>query len=139
MDKQLVAEKLEALRRCIRRIKQKSAHTAEELVLDFDKQDIISLNLTRAIQICVDIASHIITGSELTAPSTMAESFDSLVTLGLIDKEIAESLKSAVGFRNIAIHNYHTIDWKIVYHITQDKLDDFKIFTQNIEDHLSLD
>ena len=37
-------------------------------------------------------------------------------------------MKKAVGFRNIAIHNYDAIDWHIVHSICQRNLDDFRDF-----------
>lgn len=50
MDKQVVEQKLESLRRCIERIHDKQPLSAKELETDFDKQDIVSLNLSRAVQ-----------------------------------------------------------------------------------------
>ena len=49
MDQSLIEEKLEALQRCIRRIEEKRPSAAKILATDSDLQDIISLNLTRAV------------------------------------------------------------------------------------------
>jgi uncharacterized protein YutE (UPF0331/DUF86 family) len=38
----------------------------------------------------------------------------------------------AVGFRNIAVHNYQEIDWEIVFNICYHKLDDCRVFAQAI-------
>lgn len=54
MDRLILEEKLESLRRCVRRLEDKRATTAAALRLDVDRQDIIALNLTRAMQLCVD-------------------------------------------------------------------------------------
>ncbi len=59
MDRRLINEKLEGLRRCIDRIVEKLPTTAAVLAADLDLQDIITLNLTRAVQRCVDIATHL--------------------------------------------------------------------------------
>ncbi|MCL7943641.1 hypothetical protein [Marinobacter sp. ATCH36] len=58
MDEQLVAQKLESLRRCIQRVESRLPEDLDALLVDLDAQDIVSLNLTRAVQMCVDIASH---------------------------------------------------------------------------------
>lgn len=55
MDRQLIEEKLESLRRCIQRVEDKCPDTVDQLELDLDAQGIVSLNLTRAVQITVDI------------------------------------------------------------------------------------
>jgi uncharacterized protein YutE (UPF0331/DUF86 family) len=41
-------------------------------------------------------------------------------------------LKGAVGFRNIAVHNYRTIDWQIVFSIIHEHLDDFRQYAKAI-------
>ena len=132
MDKGLIEEKLESLRRCVKRMADKRPATEEGFEADQDLQDIISLNLTRAVQLCVDIAAHIISESESRPPGTMAEAFDTLQRAGIIDEDIALRMKKAVGFRNIAVHNYQEIDWKIVFSIIHQNLDDFKQFAKQI-------
>lgn len=57
MDRLILAEKLEALRRCVRRVEARRTKTVEALQGDPDRQDILALNLTRAVQLCVDMAA----------------------------------------------------------------------------------
>lgn len=130
MDEIILAEKLESLRRCVKRLEDKRVSSAAELRDDIDRQDILSLNLTRAVQLCVDMAAHIIATTEEPAPSTMGEAFDGLGRLGLIDDSLRYHLKAAVGFRNVSVHAYQAIDWDIVHAITWQHLDDFRAFAQ---------
>lgn len=58
MDWHLIEQKLESLRRCVRRVAEKCPNHADALAKDFDAQDILALNLTRAVQLCVDIGAH---------------------------------------------------------------------------------
>ena len=37
-------------------------------------------------------------------------------------------MKKAVGFRNIAVHNYESINWAIVFAIATEHLKDFEEF-----------
>jgi len=46
----VIEEKLESLRRCLSRIEDKCPVNVAELEKDVDVQDIITLNLTRAVQ-----------------------------------------------------------------------------------------
>ena len=95
-------------------------------------QDIIALNLQRAIQLCVDLAAHVIADTAARAPSTMAENFEILKNLSVIGPELATRLTKAVGFRNIAVHSYQDIDWKIVFHICRDNLGDFRALAKAV-------
>lgn len=128
MDREVVEQKLESLRRCLRRIETKCPAEASMLAADIDLQDIISLNLGRAVQISVDIGAHLIAGTEMPPPDTMGQTFDLLAQGGILNKELASRLKKAVGFRNIAVHNYESINWNIVHSIARNHLVDFSEF-----------
>ncbi len=134
MDRQVVEQKLESLRRCLLRVKEKCPVDAESLVRDIDAQDIITLNLTRAVQLSVDLAAHLIASRDIPVPNTMEQAFEALASIGLISSALASRMKKAVGFRNIAIHNYEAIDWHIVHSICQRNLDDFRDFAACILD-----
>jgi uncharacterized protein YutE (UPF0331/DUF86 family) len=133
MDKDVINRKLESLRRCLTRITSKLPITRETLRSNDDLQDIIALNLERAVQICVDIAAHVISGTEAPPPSTMAESFARLADLQVLPPPLAESLQKAVAFRNILVHNYTDINWGIVADIVTHRLTDFVQFAQAID------
>lgn len=126
MDRPLIAEKLESLRRCLARVQARCPDKPESLANDLDAQDIVALNLTRAVQISVDIAAHILASTSQAAPETMAAAFDRLAAAGWISGDLATRLKKSVGFRNLAVHNYDAIDWNIVFNICQHHLDDFR-------------
>jgi len=136
MDREVVEQKLESLRRCLRRIETKCPADAATLVADIDLQDIVSLNLSRAVQISVDIGAHLIAGMEVPPPDTMGQTFDLLAQQGVLSNELASSLKKAVGFRNIAVHSYESINWGIVHGIAKYHLKDFSEFAKVVATRL---
>ena len=132
MDRDLIETKLDSLRRCIERIAAKTPASAEQLMRDPDVQDILALNLQRAVQLSVDVAAHLIAETDAPPPATMAENFEILQKLQIIAPTLAERMTKAVGFRNIAVHSYQTINWNIVYQICRHHLDDFRQFTRAV-------
>jgi uncharacterized protein YutE (UPF0331/DUF86 family) len=136
VDRQVVEQKLESLRRCLARVAEKCPADPDTLARDTDVQDIVTLNLSRGVQLCVDIAAHVIASRELPAPDTMGQAFDALGSANVITPELAKRMKKAVGFRNIAVHNYEAIDWRIVHSICRHHLDDFRDFAAHILAHL---
>jgi uncharacterized protein YutE (UPF0331/DUF86 family) len=132
VDREVINGKLESLRRCCSRIQEKCPPSAEQLAQDIDAQDILTLNLTRAVQLCVDLASHLVAGSGAVPPTTMGQAFDLLADAGSISLDLAQRMKRAVGFRNIAVHNYGVINWHIVHAIAVSYLDDFKEFAKAV-------
>lgn len=133
MDRAIVDQKIESLRRCLERVRTRLPSTVEALQSDPDAQDIVALNLTRAVQLCIDLAAHWLSEhGGYPAPKTMGQTFDVLATAELIDTELANRMKKAVGFRNIMVHSYDEIDWAIVHAIGHTYLDDFKAFARAI-------
>jgi uncharacterized protein YutE (UPF0331/DUF86 family) len=128
LDREVTKRKLEALRRCLARIRARRPADAAALAVDEDAQDVLVLNLSRAVQLCVDIAAHCLADSNVPVPATMGEAFSSLAVGGTIDAELAGRLRRAVGFRNIAVHNYEAIDWDIVFTLAGEPLADFEAF-----------
>jgi uncharacterized protein YutE (UPF0331/DUF86 family) len=136
VDSLIVTTKLEALRRCVKRIEERRPATADALRASSDLQDIVSVNITRAVQLCVDIAVHVLADTEQPAPQTMGDAFDSLAAAGIISAGLSKRLRGAVGFRNIAVHSYQAIDWDIVHAITHHGLEDFRQFAAAVAKRL---
>ena len=136
MDREVVEQKLESLRRCLIRIETKCPADALVLAADFDLQDIVSLNLSRAVQLSVDIGAHLIASMEVPPPGTMGQTFDLLAQQGVLGPELAKRLKKSVGFRNIAVHNYDSINWLIVHSIVKNHLVEFSEFAEAIVEWL---
>jgi uncharacterized protein YutE (UPF0331/DUF86 family) len=132
MDQVILTQKLESLRRCIWRVEEKTPAGVDQLVQDPDIQDILVLNLTRAVQLCVDIGSHVISETDEPAPASMGDVFSTLEKLGIIEPATCQALRKAVGFRNVAVHNYDVINWEIVFAICQRSLVDFRDFAKEI-------
>ena len=133
MDRDVVTAKLESLRHCVERVRTRTPASAEELSSCYDAQDIICLNLERAVRACVDIAAHIVSDTECTVPDSMAGTFDALERQGVLSRDLTERMRRAVGFRNISVHAYQTLDWEIVYSIATERLGDFVEYGLAIE------
>lgn len=132
MDRQVIDQKLESLRRYLVRIQENFPARADELQTNLDLQDIIALNLSRAVQLSVDIGSHIISTMNMPAPETMGQTFEILAQQNILPAHVADQLKKSVGFRNIAVHNYEAINWQIVHSIVSEHLQDFTEFAKTV-------
>ncbi len=138
MDSVILAEKIESLRRCVQRIEDKKPSDINVLIQSLDVQDILVINLTRAVQLCVHIGSHIISTANKPSPQTMGEVFVTLHELSAISPTTCEQLEKVIGFRNIAVHHYEAFNWEIVYAICQNFLQDSRRFAQEISRYAAL-
>ena len=132
MDKHVIQNKLLSLKRCIERIESKIPDNIEAFINNYDLQDIVMMNLQRSIQISVDIAAHISSELDVSVPSTMAESFQVLFDNSIVSKETSERMKKSVGLRNIAVHEYTSLNWDVVYSVAKTNLNDFRDYASEI-------
>ena len=115
-DASVIDAKLRELSRRLRRVEANQPTSIKALAADEDLQDILTRNLEVAIQTCIDIAFHLC-GAHGVVPTTAAEAFDQLARRELIERSLAERLQRAVGFRNVLVHEYTDVDWKIVMQV----------------------
>ena len=66
------------------------------------------------VDLALDINGHIASSSLRRSPATGRESFDLMVTVGVLQPDQAERLKPAVGLRNVLVHMYADIDVRLI-------------------------
>ena len=137
MDREVIEQKLASLQRCVQRVKDALPADAKSLETDFDKQDIVSLNLSRAVQLTVDMGAHLLSQQQSVSPASMGQTFELLAQRGVLEPHLADRLKKSVGFRNIAVHNYDRINWAIVHSIVKNHLGDFSEFARIMVNQLN--
>ncbi len=122
----VILSKIDSIHRCLDRIREKLAE--DPLLTGFDRQDVVSLNLQRAIQAVLDIGAHIIAERQLRLPVDSRDIFFSLSEAGFFDRDHAERLAKMVGFRNISVHDYQAVMPEILQSIVTHHLSDFEVF-----------
>ena len=132
MDRDIIIRKLDSLARCVNRIEKKRPATLEQLMDDVDLQDILSINLERAVQVSVDVGTHLLADLSVPPPKTMGDVFAILAAEKIISEETGMALRKAVGFRNLSVHAYDQVDWEWVFEIIHGRLDDFRKFAAAI-------
>lgn len=131
IDPNIILAKTTTIKRCLKRIGDVTQYDLDKLE-NFDTQDIFVLNLQRAVQAAIDLASHINASENRGITQTIKENFDLLHQDGIIDDDLTEHLKSMVGFRNIAVHDYMELDLNVLKAILKSNLDDLEVFSRII-------
>jgi uncharacterized protein YutE (UPF0331/DUF86 family) len=81
-----------------------------------------------AIEVCVDIANHVIADRGLRVPMTYAEAFEVLGEAGLLGAEQRDAMIRMTKFRNVIVHDYARVDPAIVVRILRERLEDLSRF-----------
>ena len=127
IDVEVIDARLRELSRRLRRVEAKRPANIKALVADEDLQDILARNLTLAIQAALDIAHHLCAAHDVM-PATAGDAFVQLARRGLIDHALADRLVRATGFRNVLVHEYVVVDWKIVMRVIRTDMRDLAEF-----------
>jgi uncharacterized protein YutE (UPF0331/DUF86 family) len=128
----IILNKINSIERCLKRIKEEYIGFEDKFEKNYTKQDSIILNLERASQATIDIATHIIKTESLGLPKNSRETFEILEQNKIISTPISNKMKNMVGFRNIAVHDYQNLNLKILISIIENDLKDFKGFINDI-------
>lgn len=131
VNNDVILNKIATIERCIKRVKDVYENNAANLK-DFTKQDSIILNIQRACEACIDLAMHIVSEKKLGLPKTSRDAFKLLLDANIIESRLALSLMNMVGFRNIAVHDYQSIELDILQSIIENHLVDFTEYTCTI-------
>jgi uncharacterized protein YutE (UPF0331/DUF86 family) len=131
VDRDLILAKIATVDRCLRRIAEVRGERRASLT-PVDVEDIVLLNLQRAVQAAIDLAAHVVASEGYGVPDSIAACFSILEGQNLLEPELASRLRRMGGFRNIAVHNYQALDLKIVEAIVTRHLDDLRAFCSRI-------
>ncbi len=110
VDKDLLAANLIELSDRLAQMRRHVPGTASELAADRDALDIVSFNLMLAVQVCADVASHLIADAGWVPARSLADGFSRLEEHGVLTAQTADALRRAVGLRNVVAHGYARLD-----------------------------
>lgn len=131
MKDDIIINKIETIKRCIKRVEEEYANTPSNLE-NYTKQDSIILNLQRLCEATLDLGLHYIKIKKLEIPQTSKQIFEVLEKNGVIDKKTSVNMQGMVGFRNIAVHDYQSLNIEILQKIIEKHLGDSLIIAKKI-------
>lgn len=125
MADDVLINKAATIERCVKRARDEYAKDPGSFAVDFTRQDAAILNIQRACEAALDMGQHLIRRERLGIPQSATDVFALLAQGAWIEPTLADGLKRMVGFRNIAFHDYESLQLPITVAIIQNHLDDF--------------
>ncbi|MEM3430477.1 MAG: DUF86 domain-containing protein [Candidatus Bathyarchaeia archaeon] len=132
IDEALIKTKLSRLRQYQRFLKILQKSTVEEFTEDFKVSGAAERYLQLSIECLIDLSNEIISSLQLRRPERYRDIPYILAEAKIIPKDFAETFVSMIGFRNLLVHDYTSVNLKLVYEFLQTKLSDFEIFIRHI-------
>jgi uncharacterized protein YutE (UPF0331/DUF86 family) len=137
VDRDVVTAKVATIDRCLQRISETRGKRSAVL-LPVEVEDIVVLNLQRAVQAAIDLATHVVSAEGYALADSVAAFFSVLEGHGILEPPLAERLRRMVGFRNVAIHDYQELDARIVEAIVSRHLTDLRLFATRVVDRFGI-
>jgi len=100
----------------------------EEFVRELAMHHLAERFLHLACECILDIAQHVIADQGYRQATSYKDAMDVLCEEGLLDRDLADRLKGWMGFRNVLVHLYLTIDHGRTYDAIRDDLSDLGQF-----------
>jgi uncharacterized protein YutE (UPF0331/DUF86 family) len=125
MADDVLINKAASIERCVARAREEYQSDPAGFSSNFTRQDAAILNIQRACEAALDMGQHLIRRDKLGVPQSARDVFGLLAQAGWIDVALADALKRMVGFRNIAVHDYQTLQLPITVNIITLHLDEF--------------
>lgn len=132
MADDVLLNKAATIERCVARADEEYRKDPATFAADFTRQDAAILNIQRACEACLDMGHAIIRRERLGIPQSARDVFALLARAGWIDASLAEALQRMVGYRNIAVHDYQTLQLPITIAVIERHLGDFQAFSRAV-------
>ena len=132
MADDVLLNKAASIERCVARACEEYAIDPSGFATNFTRQDAAILNIQRACEATLDMGQHIIRRESLGLPQSARDVFALLAQAGWINEALAESMKRMVGFRNVAVHEYQTLQLPITLNIITGHLGEFAEFSRSM-------
>ncbi len=130
MPDDILINKAATIERCVARAREEYNRDPSSFGTDFTRQDAAILNVQRACEAALDMGQHLIRRERLGVPQGARDVFDLLALGGWIDQPLADALKRMVGFRNIAVHDYQSLQLPITVNVITLHLAEFLQYTE---------
>lgn len=138
IDKALVFRKVASLDEYWKQVSEYSHITVDLYRSEWKTQRIVERTLQMMIELCADIASHIISDNGLRTPETYADTFRVLAENAIITPEQLAVMEKMAKFRNIVVHQYEIVDAEIVILVLRRHLSDFNQFRDSVVQFINL-
>lgn len=129
MSPEVVKKKLESITQYLNDLSPNKKISFNEFM---QKHYEIERILELLIMTASDIVFHLITDKGEPVPASYKAAFLQAGELGIIGKKLSKNLALSAGLRNILVHEYEEIDYKIVHKSIPSAIKDFTALIKDL-------
>lgn len=123
VDLLVVNRKLQKLTGYLAELEMLEGILLEDYLNDFRHRRAVERLIQLIVDVAVDINTHAVVDAGNPPPVDAFSSFLEAAKIGLFSREFAQKIAPSTGERNIIVHDYESIDDKIVFDSISEALD----------------
>ena len=132
----MLEQKFQELHRYLKELEVARKITWDEFNTSLAIQWQISHGLQLSIQILIDAGNHILAVLGENQVEDYVDIIDKLGEKNIIPFEFARSIRGMAGIRNLLVHEYARLDLKKIYSVLENRLGDFYLFIEYINQYI---
>ncbi|MBU0494578.1 MAG: DUF86 domain-containing protein [Chloroflexi bacterium] len=136
LDKWAIEEKLTLMVDYLAELRQIGACSYPEFRGDFRIKRTTERLIQLVVECATDINGLLVTGLGHTPPPDYYSSFVELGRLGVLSPDFADELAPTTAIRNRLVHEYDTVDERLIYASVQPIIQEFSRYVQLINSYL---
>jgi uncharacterized protein YutE (UPF0331/DUF86 family) len=132
LDADVVRVRCGEIAQALERLERIRASGPEAFLADPDARDIACYRLLLAIEAALALCYHVSSRQLRTVPEDYAGCFSGLERAGIIPADLSVRLQQMARFRNLLVHIYWEVDYRRVFDVLANDLDDLRRFSAAI-------
>ncbi len=137
MDKAAINYRLQLMVKYLQKLRQFESISLEDYLNSFDQQLITERLLQLIIEAASDINSSLLVQVHEITPASYFDSFIEAGKQGIISPELAADLAQSAGLRNRLVHQYESLDNRVVFAAISLALEKYAIYVRQISNYLN--
>jgi uncharacterized protein YutE (UPF0331/DUF86 family)/predicted nucleotidyltransferase len=134
VDKELVQRHLKQLREAVYILKDLGKTKQEEFTTDYRIYGLAERYLQIAIESCLQICGVLVASLGLRRPEGYHELLSVVATQQIIPNPLAYRLEILTNLRDTLVHDSSTLNHDLLYDYIQQRVDDFEVFANAVEE-----
>lgn len=132
----VVNRKLQKLTSYLAELEMMEGIALEDYLKDFRHRRTVERLIQLIVDVAVDINTHAVVDAGNPPPADAFGSFLEAAKIGLFSREFAQKLAPSTGERNIIVHDYESIDDKIVFDSISEALDLYYQYLKHVSGYV---
>ncbi|HWZ18157.1 MAG TPA: HepT-like ribonuclease domain-containing protein [Ktedonobacteraceae bacterium] len=134
VDKELVQRQLKQLREAVYILKDLGKTKQEEFTTDYRVYGLAERYLQIAIESCLQVCGILVASLGLRRPEGYHELLSVVATQQIIPNSLAYRLEILTNLRDTLVHDSSTLNHDLLYDYIQQRVDDFEVFANAVEE-----